>query len=363
MREADPVERPIRGPNNTITDVPGVLVGHATVIRGTGPLVVGKGPVRTGVTVLLPRGSASWSHPVYGGFHRLNGCGEVTGTQWLTEAGQIGGPIALTNTYSLGTVRDSLIRIASSRGFHGPGPWSLPIVGETWDGMLNDIEGQHLDLSHVAEAISGAGAGAIQQGNVGGGTGMTSFGFKGGIGCASRIVTLSGQRYMIGALVQSNFGDRDQLTIRGLAVGPLTGHVPLPGPEHAESGGSIIVVLATDVPLLPHMCDRVAQRASLGIARVGGTANNTSGDFAICFSTANAKLPPAMSPTRGSSFRVEALADADLTPLFKAAVDVTEAAIVNALRHATTLTGRDGVTAQEVPDHIFASALKGQDPI
>lgn len=343
-------------PHNDITDVPGVAVGHCTVIAGEGPHQRGVGPVRTGVTIVLPRADQVWQSTVFAGYHRLNGNGDLSGLQWIAESGQLGGPIALTNTYSLGTVRDALIGIALTEVTESMGPWSLPVVGETWDGVLNDIEGQHVGPQHVREAIDNATSGPIGQGCVGGGTGMTAFGFKAGIGSASEVAHINGQAFTVGALVQANFGDRDQLRIDGVPVGRLIDSSIVPTPTPATSGGSIIVILATDAPLLPHSCKRLAQRAALGIGAVGGTANNSSGDFALCFSTANRDVPAAFTGSGRAVRKAEFISDGDLTPLLKAAVSATAQAIYNSLRYATTVTGRDGVIAHALTDALLADA-------
>jgi D-aminopeptidase len=351
------------GPLDAITDVAGVRVGHETLIWGDGPLVVGKGPVRTGVTVILPRGEHAWDAPVFAGCHTLNGAGEMTGLEWLRESGTLAGPVAITNTHSVGVVRDALIGYeAEQRAARGETGhwWSLPVVAETYDGGLNDTNGMHVTAEHVRRALASASAGPVAEGNVGGGTGMVCFGFKGGIGTASRVVSGHLGSYIVGALVQANFGRREQLRIDGVPVGQEipTSEVPRPGQqpdptraaEAPPGAGSIIAVLATDAPLLPHQCDRLAQRAGLGIARVGGGDGNGSGDIFLAFSTGNTGLPPEHGGNVPVRTQVTMLANAHLSDLFAAAIEATEAAIVNALLAAETMVGRDGNVAHRL-DH------------
>jgi D-aminopeptidase len=301
--------------NDAITDVAGVRVGHCTVWRDP--------DVRTGVTVVVPPGL-----PLYAGAHVLNGNGEVTGLAWLHESGRLTTTIGLTNTHSVGVVRDALVEVTIR---DGTDLWALPVVGETYDGFLNDINGMHVTREHVFAALDDAKDGPVAQGCVGSGTGMICHGFKGGIGSASR----RAGDYVVGVLVQANHGRRPRLTIGGDNVGTRMDHVPLPGVP--EGAGSIIVIVATDAPLLPHQCNRVAQRAALGVARTGGAGENTSGDFMLCFSTGNARVNELDT--------VRKLDDARIDELFYATIEATEAAIVNALLHAETTTGRDGRTA------------------
>jgi D-aminopeptidase len=347
------------GPGDAITDVAGVRVGHRTLIAGTGRLVVGEGPIRTGLTVILAHDGDVWDEPVFAGCHRLNGNGELTGLEWIREAGQLGGPIGLTNTHSVGVVRDAFVAHGARHRTHGGGLWSLPVVGETWDGLLNDIDGFHVRSDHVDEAIGAAEAGGpVAEGNVGGGTGMVCHEFKGGIGTASRVVAAEDGGWTVGVLVQANYGEREQLRIDGVPVGEAIPSADVPSPYAPGSedaavppgSGSIIAILATDAPLLPHQCQRLAQRAGLGIARMGGTGNNSSGDLFLAFANGNRGLPPAHSalgPAAGVGIRM--VPDGRMTPLFQAAVEATEAAIVNALLAAETMTGRDGVTAHALP--------------
>ncbi len=296
------------GALDAITDVTGIEVGHTTLIEGEGRLVVGKGPVRTGVTVIHPRGKSS-SDPVFGAWFTLNGNGEMTGTTWLEESGVLEGPVAITNTHSVGVVRDAILQWQVARP--GLQPWGLPVVAETYDGGLNDINGFHVKPAHVTSALDGAAGGAVAEGNVGGGTGMACLGFKGGIGTASRVLASSAGGYTVGVLVQCNFGARQDLRVAGVPVGeeitdlrpcialddpnvrpqtPRCGQEqPRPPAPRDEELGSIIVIVGTDAPLLPHQLKRIATRVSLGIARAGGFGGNGSGDIFLAFSTANAK--------------------------------------------------------------------------
>jgi D-aminopeptidase len=350
------------GPFNAITDVAGVRVGHATIVRGDGPLVVGEGPIRTGVTMIVPHDGDVWTEPVFAGSHRLNGNGELTGLEWIREAGHLTGPIGITNTHSVGVVRDGIIRNAVRAMPFGTSYWALPVVGETWDGLLNDIDGFHVTADHVDEALAAAAGGAVAEGGVGGGTGMICHEFKGGIGTASRVVDAGSGGFTVGVLVQANYGRRDWLRFDGVPVGEAipADVVPTPYPDDdgesppattaVPGSGSIIVIVATDAPLLPHQCERLAQRAGLGIARMGGTGAHSSGDLFLCFATGNRTLPR-------TSFRadprvtvdIRALNDFAIGALFDATIEATEEAIVNALVGATTMTGRDGITAHALP--------------
>ena len=349
------------GPLNAITDVAGVRVGHTTLIRGDGPRVVGQGPVRTGVTVVVPHDGDSFVEPVFAGCHRLNGNGELTGLEWVRESGFLTSPIAITNTHSVGVVRDALI--AHAIRHHPPGAdfWSLPVVGETYDGALSDMNGFHVRPEHVDAALAGATAGPVAEGAVGGGTGMICHEFKGGIGSASRRVPDVDGGWTVGALVQANYGSRELLRIDGVPVGEAIPTTEVPSPWDAATAlaraagtggaagpgaGSIIVVLATDAPLLPHQCRRLAQRAGLGIARMGGIASTGSGDIFIAFATGNRGLPEAApEPDPRRVIDVRMVEDSRMTPLFQAAVEATEEAILNALLTAGTMTGADGITA------------------
>lgn len=350
------------GPLNAITDVAGVRVGHATIVRGDGPLVVGEGPVRTGVTVVCPRPGRTRDDPVFAGCHRLNGNGELTGLEWIREAGILGTPIALTNTHSVGVVRDALIA-AELDGGRDEVYWSLPVVGETYDGILNDINGMHVRAEHVRDALAAARGGPVEEGSVGGGTGMVCHELKGGIGTASRIARDA--EWVVGALVQANYGRREALRVDGAPVGRRLGRERVPSPYAQEAqlraaagSGSIIVVLATDAPLLPHQCERLAQRATIGLARAGGGVSDSSGDLFIAFATGNTGLPrDEYSDADIRALGVEMVTNAAMTPLFEAAADATEEAILNALLAAGTLTGRDGITAYGLEAELLLEAL------
>ena len=344
------------GPLNAITDVAGVRVGHATLVSGDGPLIVGQGPVRTGVTVIVPHDGDVFLEPVFAGCHRLNGNGELTGLEWIRESGFLTSPIAITNTHSVGVVRDALIRHAIRS--HPPETefWSLPVVGETFDGVLSDINGFHVRAEHLDAALDGASGGPVAEGAVGGGTGMICHEFKGGIGTASRVVPEASGGWTVGVLVQANYGSREHLRIDGVPVGREIPVADVPSPwdqddarrtgRSAAGAGSIIVVLASDAPLLPHQRARLAQRAGLGIARMGGLASTTSGDIFLAFATGNRGLPEAaIEPGPRITVDVRMLDDARMTPLFLAAIEATEEAITNALLVARTTTGANGITA------------------
>jgi D-aminopeptidase len=326
------------GPRNAITDVAGVEVGHTTLVTGEGKLRVGVGPVRTGVTALHPRGKAS-SDPVFAGWFSLNGNGEMTGTTWIEESGFLEGPVLLTNTHSVGIARDAAVAWRARQGGERNEGfwWALPVVAETYDGVLNDINGFHVKESHVLEALSGARSGAVAEGSVGGGTGMICYEFKGGIGTSSRRVSERAGGYTVGVLVQCNCGLRSQLRIAGAPVGA---EIPVASGRDAEAG-SIIILVATDAPLLPHQLERLARRASLGLARTGSVSGNGSGDIFLAFSTAN----PAAGAVRGNAagaVSLSMLPNERMNPLFEATVQATEEAIVNAMVAARTMTGIDG---------------------
>lgn len=333
---------------NAITDVPGVRVGHTTLIEGEGPLVRGNGPVRTGVTVILPRAENVGTNRVFAGYHVLNGNGEMTGLAWMDEFGIINTPIALTNTHSVGVVRDALIAYAVR---HYPADyessWSIPIVAETYDGFLSDINGFHVRPEHVWAALDSADTGPVPEGCVGGGTGMICHGFKGGIGTASRMLSASVGGWTVGVLVQANHGQRALLRVNGVPIGQEISFELVPRPGLPEGAGSIIVVLATDAPLLPHQCRRLAQRATIGVARVGGLGENSSGDIFLAFSTGNDNLQPPDAV--GDPQTIRALPHGAMTPLFEAAADATEEAILNALCMATTMEGANHRVAQALP--------------
>lgn len=370
------------GALDAITDVAGVEVGHTTLVSGSGRLAVGRGPVRTGVTVVHPRGKAS-ADPVFGAWFTLNGNGEMTGTTWLQESGILEGPIAITNTHSVGVVRDAILQWQVSRP--GLQPWGLPVVAETFDGLLNDVNGFHVRAEHAIAALDGARGGAVLEGNVGGGTGMVCHGFKGGIGTASRRLTDTQGGYTVGVLVQCNFGARRELRVAGVPVGEeipdlgictatrdATVRPQLPrcaaasparpaDEDDASAGaGSIIIVVATDAPLLPHQLKRLVTRASLGVGRSGGRGENSSGDIFVAFSTANAR-----SAADTGVARLAMLPNARINPLFAATVQATEEAILNAMLAAETMTGVDDIRVFALPGDRLMAALRkyGRAPV
>lgn len=347
------------GPLNAITDVEGVRVGMATLIEGDGPLRVGEGPVRTGVTVIVPHDTIG-SEVVFAGCHRLNGNGELTGLEWVRESGTLSTPIAITNTHSVGVVRDALVAAEMRGRTDLTAYWSLPVVGETYDGALNDINGFHVRPEHLTAALDAAVAGPVPEGNVGGGTGMICHEFKGGTGTASRRLPESLGGHTVGVLVQANHGRRGRLRIDGVPVGLEipTSDVPSPWDEEdalaakaPPGSGSIIAVVATDAPLLPHQCERLAQRAGLGIARAGGAGEHSSGDIFLAFSTANRGRLRSYKTEEGvEPVQVTMASDGIVSDLFWAAIEATEEAILNALVAARTMIGRDGITAHAL-DH------------
>jgi len=367
------------GPLDAITDVAGVEVGHTTLISGSGKLVVGQGPVRTGVTVVHPRGKAN-SDPVFAAWFTLNGNGEMTGTTWVQESGYLEGPIAITNTHSVGVVRDAIIKWEVTQK-NVLQPWWLPVVAETYDGALNDINGFHVKEEHVISALNSAAGGLPKEGVVGGGTGMQCLGFKGGIGTASRKLPAAQGGYTVGVLVQCNFGTRRDLRIAGVPVGEeitdlqpcIANNAPdLAGSRrrHCDAAngtgggatdaadpkeqGSIIVVVATDAPLLPHQLKRIATRVSLGVGRQGGFGGNSSGDIFIAFSTANSK-----TWSSDSVASLTMLTNDRITPLFQATAQATEAAITNALLAAETTTGANDLRVYAMPvDRMLAAMRK-----
>lgn len=345
------------GPLNAITDVAGVTVGHTTIILGEGRLQVGKGPVRTGVTAIHPRGKTY--DPVFAGWYTLNGNGEMTGTTWLEESGFLEGPVVITNTHSVGVARDATIEWQFRNDLFDPIPdepdifWSLPVVAETYDGDLNDINGFHVTKEHVMSALESAAGGPVAEGNVGGGTGMICHQFKGGIGTSSRQVTIDGKLYTVGLLVQANYGSRESLTIAGVPLGDkLTDLRPVSRLTDRDTG-SIIVVVATDAPLLPHQLERLARRVPIGIARVGGYGSNSSGDIFIAFSTAN---PGAAART--GLIRTDMVPNDAMSPLFLATADATEESIVNAMVAADTMTGINGNTVYALPHERLVEILR-----
>ena len=357
------------GPLNAITDVAGVEVGHTTLIRGNGTRVIGEGPVRTGVTAVFPRGT-DVPDPVFAAWFSLNGDGEMTGTTWVQDSGILEGPVMITNTLSVGIVHHAVIQWGVRKRFSGeggPGRWfaSLPVVAETWDGTLNDIHGQHVTADDALAAIENASGGRVEEGAVGGGTGMICNRFKGGIGTSSRLVQIGGGAYTLGVLVQCNYGARAPFRVAGAPVGL---EIPdlLPSRPEAEEGsleegadgadreGSIIVVVATDAPILPHQLKRVARRISLGLARNGSTSGNGSGDIFIAFSTANRDSASELE----SPNNLEMLTNSDLNPLFAATVQATEEAVINAMVAAETMTGANDVTVYGLPHDRLREVLR-----
>jgi L-aminopeptidase/D-esterase-like protein len=347
------------GPLNAITDIDGVLVGHTTLISGDGKLVVGKGPIRTGVTAVLPRStSAMMDHFAFAGWYAQNGSGEMTGTAWVEESGFLEGPVMITNTHSVGVVHDAVI---AWRVAHGPADatdfwWSTPVVAETWDGWLNDINGFHVTPERVSHAIDSAHGGPIEEGNVGSGTGMICYGFKGGIGTSSRKLADKDGGYTLGVLVQCNYSgsSRRNLRIAGIPVGrEIPGEEPYTGlRSDLAEGGSIIAIVATNAPLLPHQLKRIARRVTLGLGRTGGIGGNDSGDLFIAFSTAN----PGASDLE-HVVDVKMVPNGKLDPLFQATVQATEEAIVNAMVAATDMTGINGHHVRALPHDQLRAVL------
>jgi L-aminopeptidase/D-esterase-like protein len=339
------------GPNNAITDVAGVEVGHSTIIRGRGKLREGRGPVRTGVTAILPRGRADFS-PAFAGYFSLNGNGEMTGTAWIEESGQLTSPVMITNTHSVGVVRDAVIAWqVRSRAIAQP--WALPVVAETWDGYLNDLNGFHVKPRHAIAAIRTARGGRVAQGCVGGGTGMVGYGWKGGIGTSSRKIPARDGGWTAGVIVQLNCGLPRQLVIAGVPVGKMI--QPSVGPFAATERGSIIIVAATDAPLLPHQLKRVARRLTIGLARTGSNSGNFSGDLFVAFSTA--KIP---APDRRGVAGVRFVANERVDPIFDAVIEATEEAIVNAMVAARTMEGIDGRVVEAIPRDLLSELFRGK---
>lgn len=353
----------IPGQLNAITDVPGVEVGYTTLIEGEGKLVVGKGPVRTGVTAIIPRGHNSLNDAVYAGVFSLNGNGEMTGTHWIEESGFLEGPIVITNTHSVGVARDAVIdwRIRHGAADKTGYWWSLPLVAETWDGWLNDINGFHVKPKDVFHALDSAHTGAIEEGSVGGGTGMICYEFKGGGGTASRKIEIkpgkdaaasevnATRTFTVGVFVQANFGRRSLLTIAGVPVGK-----EIPGTVYGEDTGSCIAVVATDAPLLPGQLKRLARRVSLGLARTGTISGNGSGDLFVAFSTAN---PNAEDPDQ-VMHSVETIPNDLMDPIFAGVVEATEEAVVNALVDNHDTVGRDNHRVPALPHDRVGELLK-----
>ncbi|HLP36888.1 P1 family peptidase [Lacibacter sp.] len=345
------------GKFNAITDVKGVEVGYSTIISGTGKNIRGKGPVRTGVTAILPRGMNN--NPVYANWYSLNGNGEMTGTTWVTESGFLEGPVMITNTNSVGTVRDAVLKWYVKKGWYKEDFWyTYPVVAETYDGFLNDIYGFHVKESNAYEALDNAKSGFIKEGNIGGGTGMRCLGFKGGSGTSSRVVKIKDSTYTLGVFVQANFGRKSNLLIAGVPVGKelidtLNNELKAPPSYRQEGDGSIIVVVATDAPILPHQLKRVVQRVSLGIGAVGGQGTNGSGDIFIAFSTAN---PTAFQ--RADFTKVDVLPNDEINPLFEATIQATEEAIINAMVAAETMEGINGNKSYALPHQLVIDLLK-----
>lgn len=341
------------GLNNAITDVKGVEVGHTTLISGEGKLVIGKGPVRTGVTAIHPRGKSS-SDAVFAAWFTLNGNGEMTGTTWVDDSGFLNGPVMITNTHSVGVVRDAVIAWKVKHGSPDMEGywWSLPVVAETWDGYLNDINGFHVKPEDAWHALDSAHSGLVEEGNVGGGTGMICNDFKGGIGTSSRVLDAKAGGYTVGVLVQCNYGSREQLRIAGINVGREI-------PEHTvwqKDTGSIIVVVATDAPLIPTQLKRIARKVSLGLGRNGSYSGDGSGDIFIAFSTAN----PRAVGTSGVH-QISMLPNDSLDPMFLATVQATEEAVVNAMVAAETMTGINGHTVIALPHDRVREVLQKHD--
>ena len=347
------------GKYNSITDVEGILVGHETIIEGDGNLIVGRGPVRTGVTSILPRGMNY--DPVFAGWYSLNGNGEMTGTTWVEESGFLEGPIMITNTHSVGVVRDAVIEWSYKNKFFKTLYnikdlfWTLPVVAETYDGSLNDINGFHVKKEHAFNALNNAKGGVVGEGNVGGGTGMTCHGFKGGIGTSSRKIVLKEKEYTLGVLVQANYGNRNELTIAGVPVGKEIKDLrpKITFGEKQEGLGSIIVIVATDAPFLPNQLKRLARRVPVGISRVGGFGSNGSGDIFITFSTAN---PGAFN--REEIGNINFLPNDLMNPFLNATGQATEEAIINALISAETMTGINNNTVYKLPHDRLKDILK-----
>lgn len=325
------------GPLNAITDVPGVRVGHTT-LHYDEPCVA-----RTGVTVIWPRPEGIYQDQVFAGYHSFNGNGEMTGLLWLEESGCLGSPIGITNTHQVGVVRDALVEYETLH--HPDSTWLLPVVAETYDGWLNDINAFHVTKEHVFAALAAAQSGPVAEGNVGGGTGMICHGFKGGIGTASRVVESAGGQYTVGALVQANYGRRQHLRVDGVPVGQKLPPESVPTPwSQPPSGGSIIVVVATDAPLLPTQCKRLAQRATVGLARVGGVGHNTSGDIFLAFATGN------HAPVKQDKLLpLQMIPNDQINPFFEATAEAVEESILNALCAAETVTGQQGRVAYALP--------------
>jgi L-aminopeptidase/D-esterase-like protein len=371
------------GPANAVTDVPGVAVGSVTLVEGEGPLVVGAGPVRTGVTAILPRGAQEVGVPCAAGWYSLNGNGEMTGTTWIEEVGALDVPILVTSTHAVGPCHEGVIDWVGRTCPQVATEWLLPVVAETWDGYLNDINGRHVRPEHAGQALDAASGGPVQEGSVGGGTGMNCYGFKGGSGTASRVVPYASRRYTVGAFVQANFGERSELTVAGVRVGALLGDDdPLgdpawlaadasrprgarpanPGLAGPGGAGSVIAVVATDAPLLPGQCKALARRVPLGLARTGTAGGHFSGDIFLAFSTANAgaltSRIPLDDPTDADYDRLTFLPWGRLDPFLTAVVECVEEAVLNALVVNAEMVGRDGHRTPALPHDRVLDALR-----
>jgi D-aminopeptidase len=339
------------GENNAITDVAGVEVGTVTLISGDGPLVVGKGPVRTGVTAILPRGRNNAHMPCAAGYHALNGNGEMTGVVWIEEAGELQTPITITNTHSCGVTRDATIRWMVANGIGIGQDWGLPVAAETFDGDLNDINGFHVTAEHAMAALDNARGGPVEMGSVGGGTGMITYDFKGGNGSSSRRVAIAGETFTLGVFVQSNFGRREDFTVLGAPVGRHITHDKL---RHRDQG-SVIAIVATDAPLMPHQLKRIARRVPMGLARTGTVGNNSSGDIFLAFSTANAE---ALVQRGGGPVNLLSLPNGSLDALFVATAEATEEAVIDSMICNETMIGRDGRRSIALPRDMLLDAMR-----
>jgi L-aminopeptidase/D-esterase-like protein len=341
----------VTGKFNAITDVAGVEVGTVTLILGEGKLVVGKGPVRTGVTAILPRGKAGAHAPCAAGYYSLNGNGEMTGVVWIEESGELQTPITITNTHSCGVTRDATIRWMVERNIGTGQDWGLPVAAETYDGDLNDINGFHVTAANTMTALDSAASGPVAIGSVGGGTGMLCYDFKGGNGTASRRVTIAGETYTVGVFLQANFGRREDLMVLGVPVGRHIGENKLRGKDQ----GSVIVIVATDAPLQAHQLKRLARRVPMGLARTGTVGNNSSGDIFLAFSTANAA---AFAAGAAGEVVMDTLPNGLIDPLFRATVEATEEAVIESMVVNATMTGRDGNTAVALPHDRLLDVMR-----
>lgn len=352
------------GERNAITDVAGVRVGMTTLVSGEGPLIVGSGPVRTGVTTILPC-DRPWESPVFAGIHRLNGSGEMTGSHWIEESGLLTTPIAITNTHAVGPVHEGLLRWEAARR-SDPYWFTMPVVAETYDGLMSDINGGHVRPEHAVAALEAASTGAVPEGNVGGGTGMAAHGFKGGTGTSSRVTP---EGWTVGVLVQANYGVRERFRVDGRPIGRVLDEAVVPGlavRDLTPGAGSVIVVAATDAPLLAHQCTRLARRASLGIGRLGGLGENSSGDLFLAFGTGNldrvAVDPSLRNPEPAPVSELATISNAAMNPLFAAVVEATEEAVVNAMLAADTMVGVNGNTLHALTPDLLLEAWRATGP-